>query len=83
MQSFWFFVPTKELGVRGLVPENNVNIKNTYLNSFAISLYLFSSLNADKLIFSPPPTPIGTKSFLTIDIISSLLNPALKSFLPL
>ena len=28
MQSFCFFVATKEVGVRGLVPENNDNIKN-------------------------------------------------------
>ena len=30
MQSFWFFVSTKELGVRGLAPENNNNIKTNF-----------------------------------------------------
>ena len=38
MQSFWFFVPTKELGVRGLVPANK-KLKNIFYRIFLFNFF--------------------------------------------
>ena len=38
MQSFWFFVPTKELGVRGLVPANK-KFKKIFLQNFLFNFF--------------------------------------------
>ena len=66
MQSFWFFVPTKELVVWGLVPTNNLNLKLYFLTNSKI-------LSINKKLFFEH-IAIENRHSLTVKKIKEYIN---------